>query len=197
MSEYQWGQLLLMATTIGGFLVAEWRASRNRRWAIEDRERNAAEAISERKNATAEIIARAAAEAEATRIKTEAIAATLRRHTETTAAKLREEARIGADELVHQAAVIASELQTVTAAAVEEQRKTSADLADKVADATVAAKDAYKEANNVNIKIEDLNQRLMQVAQVPAAAGKKIEKIDATTERIEAKVDADASSQGR
>lgn len=181
LTDAQWGTLLTILSVVGTFFVTEWRAARNRKWAIEDK-----------KAATAEIIERAAAEAEATRIKTEAIADNLRRHTELTAAQLREEARIGADALVHEAAVIAAKLETKTTAQIEEQRQTGAELTALVAEATVAAKDAYKEANNVNVKIEDLNQRLMQVAKVPAAAEKKIEKIDATTERIEAKVDADA-----
>ena len=189
MTDSQWGQLALWATTVAGFLVVEWRAARNRRWAIEDK-----------RAATAEIIERAAAEAEATRIKTEAIADQLRRHTELTAAQLREEARIGADALVHEAALIAAKLETKTTAQIEEQRQQAAELAKQVAEVKVAAHDAYKEANNVNIKIEDLNQRLVTQQRIadeaPAAAVKTIEKIDATTERIEAKVDADAE-QGR
>lgn len=189
LTDAQWGTLLTILSVVGTFFVTEWRAWRTRRWADQDRDRNAKEAIAAREAATAEIIARAAAEAEATRIKTEAIADQLRRHTELTAARLREEARIGADALVQEAAVIAAKLETVTTAQIAEQRTTGEKLTTLVKEAKVAAHEAYKEANNVNVKIEDLNQRLMQVAKVPAAAEKKIEKIDATTERIEAKVD--------
>lgn len=150
MTDSQAGQLVILATTVGGFLVAEWRASRNRRWAEEDRLRNIESAREERKAATDEIIARAQAEAEATRI-------TLRAHTELTAAGLRDDVR----------------------------------------QATAAAHVAYKEANDVNLKIANLNQRLLSRTEV-APGGRRhyddvarIEKIDATTERIEARLTGD------
>jgi len=190
MNEFQWTQLAILATGVGTFLASEYRAARDRRWLERDREEAKTEAVAERKAATAEIIERAAAEAEATRIKTEAIAVSLRQHTALTAARLREEARVGAEELVHQAALIAEDLKVATAHTTAETRE---ELATLVNAATVAAKEAYVEANSVNVKIENLNKRLLadessKVTAANSAAAVTIEKIDATTERIEKKI---------
>lgn len=111
MSDNTIGQLVLLVTTILGFLITGWRENRNRKWAAEDR-----------RLATAEIVAEAKAEAEVTRIKNEIIADNLR-----------------------------------TAALVD-----AAKVHAKLDEAQTAAHVAYKEANDVNVKIANLNERLLK-----------------------------------
>ncbi len=126
------GQLVLLLTTIAGFVAAAWRENRNRRWAAEDRAIQAAIVTAERRAATEEIIERARAEAEAVRIKTDAAAAALREEGIQLAARIR-----------------------------AQQAATAQHLIAKVGEATTAAHEAYKEANDVNGKIADLNERLL------------------------------------
>ena len=173
MSDSTIGQIILLITTLGGFIVAAYRENRARRWATEDRAA-----------ATREIITRAAAEAEATRIKTVAIAESLRIEALDIAAQLREDARVEAEVLRTEAMRLADlalkEANTVRAAA----EKATAELLAKVQEGTDAAERTYVEANNVNNKIENLNQRLMATQHLSEQAPKIMDaKLDEINKR--------------
>lgn len=98
---------MIVATGVGTVLAQMYRETRNRRWAIEDRERVAAE-----------------------------LAATLKSETQALATTLTKE--------------------TVAA------RKAVAENTVAIQEVKVAADAAYKEANHVNLKISDLNERLIK-----------------------------------
>jgi hypothetical protein len=102
----------------------------------------------DRAAATREIVDRAKAEAEASHIRTEAVARELHLETLRTAATLREEQRIEAE-------AIACKLEHVHE----------------------SAKEAFKEANDVNLKIANYNKRLLERGQ------EAVEKLD-TIEHI-------------
>lgn len=195
MTDYQISQIVILLGMAGGFLGAEWRASTARKDAKAQRDANAIEAkaarevaAEERRAATAQIIEQAKAEAEATRIKTEAIAENLKVEAQAIAESLRIQNQLSAKQIRDEQQIFR-----------EQQATVAQHLVNKVEEATVAAKDAYTEANHVNVKIENLNQRLMveekkppTIAAVSAltqkAAG-QIDNIEATATRIETKVD--------
>jgi hypothetical protein len=102
----------------------------------------------DRANSTREIVERAKAEAEASHIRNEAIARELHLETLRTAAALREEQRIEAE-------AIACKLEHVHE----------------------SAKEAFKEANDVNLKIANYNKRLLE------RGAETVEKLD-TIEHI-------------
>lgn len=158
--DLQWGQTMLLATTIAGFAVQAWREARNRSWAIDDRKR-AADAQ------TADIVAKAKAEAEALLVTTEAKAKAL--HLESLA--------------------VAEKIRTETLAAAimlrEEQKHASEALLEKIDDVKNEAQKTYKEANHVNLKIEDLNKRILE----KSGDDKKLEHLQKTADDVEVKVD--------
>ena len=180
MTDFQWGQLVLMATTVGGFIRMSYIDKRNREWAQEDR-----------RHETDQIIAKAKAEAEALRIHNDALAETIRGAALSAAANLREEQRKIADNLQIDARVAATELHQSVMTKVEE--------------AISAGDRAYKEANHVNIKIEDLNQRLLAQGDrqhdVAKDANKVIEEIGVagadTNIRVRAIEDATVPASGK
>jgi len=159
-SEMQFGQIVLLLTTVAGFVVQAWRENRARRWANEDRVTGMALAAATRKAEIDDLIARAQAEATATRLKAEAVAEELRLHAQVLAAKVKAESEVR-DGAIHAA----------------------------VAEATSAAQKAYAEANHVNLKIENLNNRLVQGVAADAtltqAVATQVDTIEATTTRIE------------
>jgi hypothetical protein len=160
MTDAQFLQLITLATTVAGFGVAEWRATRARRWAIEDADRKAQEATAARATATDAIIATAKAEAEATRIRNEVNAETLRLTTELQAARLREEQRIAAEELREH-----TNNQTVA-------------LKTEIGAARAEAIEAYREANGVNLKLETMSR-----AAIAAASGRRTSAIIPVVDR--------------
>jgi len=139
MTDIQAGQILLLMTTVGGFIAQAWRESRNRQWAIADRR-------AELDAQTTKIIAEANARAKALLIETETKAKIL--HLEQLARA--EEIRVRLD--TH------DEWE-------RQERQTSADTTAHVVgliqDAKSAAQGAFTEANHVNLKIADLNRRLL------------------------------------
>ena len=189
MTDSAIGQVILLLTTVGGFIVTAWRENRNRKWAQQDRADAAATATAERKAATDEIITRAAAEAEATRIKTESVAENLRLVGVQTAAKLREDSRIAAEilrlETERNAATIRENTLREAAAIREAQIRDAAVLVKEIQDAKGAAHSAYQEANHVNNKIEALNQRLLD-AVAPASDAQLAQVVTNTAETAEA-----------
>lgn len=174
-SDASWTQILLFLTTVAGFVYTAWRESRTRRWATEDRIAN-----------TLEIVTKAKAEAEATRIKTEAVAEALRVEGVRVAAQLREEARIAAEVLRVQTATNAADIKrhgVIEAARIRETQQQAADaMMLKIEETKDAANEAYKEANHVNRKIENLNDRLVAQSEkqdgLSAEAATTIEHID-------------------
>lgn len=148
------GQLVLLVTTIVGFVVTAWRENRNRRWASDDRAA-----------ATREIVEQAKAEAEALRIRAEAIADQVKIEAAVLAAVVKKESMAAAEvlrrEAVRQAESTRANSVKEAAGIREEQRISIENLGDRIDAVGVAAVDAYKEANHVNIKIEDLNKRLL------------------------------------
>jgi hypothetical protein len=168
MTDAQW---VLFASGLGSaftswFTVrnANRREARQREWAVEDR----AAAAQERKEATAQIIAEASAKAEALLITTKATASALALEGKRTAAKLREDMRISSNELESRL----NEVHQTATAGLEQ------------------ASSAYKEANHVNMKISDWNERLLaqgglKLEGLVVTAGENSEKLDS----IETKVD--------
>ena len=149
MTEPQVAQIVLLLTTVGGFAAQAWREARNRRWAIADRKADL--------DATADrIIAEARARADALLIETDA---------RTRALHLEQIAR--AEELQANLAVHdeweRSERDAATASV--------ATVVSLIGEAKVAAESAYQEANNVNVKIENLNARLAAAEHVPPSKG--------------------------
>ncbi len=190
-------QLLLLVTTLGGFVWQAWREGRNRRWATEDR---AAQ--------TAAIITTAKAEAEATRIKTEAAAENLRIAGEGAAENLRlstalavaqqrEETRIAADTVRIEAEAAAKQIRdnsTAESARIRaEQQAHNAVVVAKIDEATSASKAAETEANHANLKnaetkaeLVQLNQRLLDQARASADAAQSSRSVgDATLQQVQ------------
>jgi hypothetical protein len=150
MSDPQFLQLITILTTLAGFGVAEYRATRARRWAKQDAAERAAVAAADRAATRDEIIATAKAEAEATRIRSEAAAETLRLQTALHASRLLEEQNRVADELRAHA------------------QATTEDLKTEIIAARADAAEAYKEANGVNLKLETMSR-----AAIAAASGRR------------------------
>lgn len=167
------GQMILLLTTIAGFMGTAWRESRNRKWAIEDRR----QAADEQTNV---IVAKAQAEATALLIATDAKAKVLHLETMAVAEKIR--------------------LETLRAAAAlrEDQRIVAENLTAKIQEVHKVAENAFNEANHVNLKIENLNQRLLQEAEktnddtAAKATDKKLDDIQQTADTIDAKVSGQA-----
>jgi hypothetical protein len=173
--EIQRDTLLLLLTTVTGFAVSAWREARNRRWAKKDQE--------DKLNAqTAEIIARAQAEATALLIQTEAKAKVLHYQTLATAERIRQDTLISA--------------QIIR----EDQRKVEEHLSEKIAEVHTVAVDAVREANDVNQKIANLNQRLLSSEETHDSERKpgqaipsitaKLNGIQTTADNIEDKVNS-------
>jgi len=142
-TDIQAGQILLLVTTAGGFIAQAWREARNRKWAIADRR-------AELDAQTAKIIAEAKARADVLLIETEAKAKVFHLEQLTHA----EEIRTRLD--VHDAWE-RDERDAMTRSAER--------LSVSVEEAKTAAQSAYTEANNVNVKIADLNNRLLREEQ--------------------------------
>jgi hypothetical protein len=169
------GQLILFITTVIGFAGTAWREYRNRKWAKKDRE-------DELNAQTAEIISRAQAEATALLIQTEAKARALHFQTLATAERIRQDTLVSA--------------QIIR----EDQRKVEEHLAEKIAQVHTVAVDAVREANDVNQKIANLNQRLLSSEETHDSERKpgeaipsittKLNDIQTTADTIEDKVDA-------
>ncbi len=160
------GQLVILITTILGIWAAAGREKRKRDADVEDakqrflemekirvldredRRIEAEDAFQERRRATEEIIEKAKADAVALRITVEARAEALRIETVAIAERLRLEAIEAADDF----------------------RKTAITIEHKIGDVHQVATEAKEEArvavdgaNHVNVRIEDLNQRLEEV----------------------------------
>ena len=144
LTDAQWGQLVILATTVAGFAWQAYKENRSRRWASEDRAA-----------ATSQIIADAAAQAEATRIKTAALAETLKLEALLETARLR-------NEVLERGETVRHEVIAAASVARDEARKQAEALGAAIDATKTAAHEAYKEANHVNLKIEDLNKRLMK-----------------------------------
>ncbi len=177
MSDPAIGQLVLLLTTIGGFIYTAWRENRNRIWASEDR-----------RAATAEIIERATAEAQAARIKAEAIAEILRVESLQLAAKVREEARIAAEILRLETLQTAHIMRDHTLREAEAIRNATAlqsgQILLKVQEGTAAAKEAQREANHVNLKIENTNKAIENLNERLLKQGEKQAGLAVETARV-------------
>lgn len=175
MSDLALGQLVLFATTLLGFIVAAWREARNRRWASDDRAA-----------ATAAIVAIARAEAEATRIRAESVAEMVRLTAIAEAESLREESRRMADRLRLETDKAARDLREMTLHQVSmahtEAARAKQELLMKIQESTDAALEAQKEANHINLKISNLDERLVEQN---AVAKTMVEKTATTLEHVE------------
>lgn len=136
MTDTQTGLIIAQVVTvlvqIGSFLALWFQKSRDRQWNREDRQL-----------ATAEIVATAKAEAEVTRIKHQSAVDALRADNEITAEQLRRAA--------------------LTAAALlqQHQQQETAKLHAAIDGVKHEAQAAYREANDVNLKIASLGQQLI------------------------------------
>lgn len=168
------GQVVILGTTIGGFLGVAWKERRNRLWALEDRRLAAAE----RERDRADLIEQTKAEAAALLIRTEAIAKALRIEAEAVAEKLR-----------IQAETIAQDVATTL---LTNNKETTEKLEASIAEVGASAHKAYEEANHVNIKIEHLNKRLLVTEsedKVSTKTDQKLDQVIETADSIEDKVD--------
>ena len=129
-------QLILLVTTIIGFVVTLITQMMNRRWAVQDREAN-----------VKLIISKAEAEAEALRIHTDSVANSLRINTNIIAKDLRECNSEITDKLL--------KVHDTSFAAITNQ----------LAEVKTEANKAYTEANHINIKIENLNKQLLKQSE--------------------------------
>ncbi len=160
------GQLVILITTILGIWAAAGREKRKRDADVEDakqrflemekirvldredRRIEAEDAFQERRRATEEIIEKAKADAVALRITVEARAEALRIETVAIAERLRLEAIEAADDFRKTAITIEHKIDDVHQVATEAKEE---------------ARVAVDGANHVNVRIEDLNQRLEEV----------------------------------
>jgi hypothetical protein len=168
-NELTLGQVILFLTTVAGFLSVAWKERRNRLWAIEDK-RLAAE---ERERERNDLIAKAKVEADALIIRTEAIARAVSIEAQAVAERLRIEAEAIA--------------QNVAKTLIVDNKATTNRLAASIAEVGASAHRAYEEANHVNVKIEQLNARLL--AQEETQGEQKLDHVIATGDSIEEKVD--------
>jgi len=168
LSETVTMQLIAILVMAGGFFGQWLRERAARRRVLDDRQHTKEE--DERK--LAEIVERAKAEAEAARIKAEAAADVIRIELQQIAER--------------------QVLETRKAASLvrEDQRKTADAMAAHIEEVRTAAVAAIHEANGVNAKLEQTNQRLLEVAAV-AAEGKaqKLEEIHEDVRTNTAKVE--------
>jgi len=139
MTDVGIGQIVLIITTAGGFAAQAWREARNRKWAIADRR---AELAAQ----TAQITADAQARAAALIIETEAKAKALHLGLMTRAEEIRTRLAIH-DQWERDERRAATD--------------TTAHVVSLIEEAKTAAQSAFSEANNVNLKIADLNKRLL------------------------------------
>lgn len=151
MSDAAIGQIVTFLTVVLGFAITAWRENRNRHWAEQDRQVAAQQVAADRKQEIETIVTKAAAEAQASHLQTAALAERLRIAHLVEVEQLRADTKIGTEQVI-------AKLDH----AIEE-----------VGTAKSLATSAYSEANAVNLKIHDLNARIVTEGAATVAAIKE------------------------